>query len=154
VFSLLPPDNATGNYTKVAQHIPVKILFESKLDERVRPGMALTFGAFLQVARLFGGQAGATVIQRVVNQRELFHSHQLGYALSGADPLSDERLRVLNAGLLGASNGADDAQQRALALLGSEVRQQATTLAYADGFVAIVIALHRLPLGVAADEAE
>jgi membrane fusion protein (multidrug efflux system) len=42
VFSLLPPDNATGNYTKVAQRIPVKIVFESKqLDARVRPGMSV-----------------------------------------------------------------------------------------------------------------
>ena len=27
-FALLPPDNATGNYTKVVQRIPVKIAFE------------------------------------------------------------------------------------------------------------------------------
>ena len=27
-FSLLPPDNATGNFTKVVQRIPVKIVFE------------------------------------------------------------------------------------------------------------------------------
>jgi DHA2 family multidrug resistance protein len=108
--------------------------------EQVHLPEALTFGAFLQVARLFGGQVGTTLVQRFVNQRELFHSHQLGYAINGADPASDERLRALSAGLLAASNGADDAQQRALSLLGAEVRQQATTLAYADGFVLIVIA--------------
>ncbi|MCW5481730.1 HlyD family efflux transporter periplasmic adaptor subunit, partial [Pseudomonas aeruginosa] len=28
-FSLLPPDNATGNFTKVVQRIPVKIVFEA-----------------------------------------------------------------------------------------------------------------------------
>ncbi|RYG02844.1 MAG: HlyD family secretion protein [Caulobacteraceae bacterium] len=27
-FALLPPDNATGNFTKVVQRVPVKILFE------------------------------------------------------------------------------------------------------------------------------
>jgi membrane fusion protein (multidrug efflux system) len=31
-FSLLPPENATGNYVKVVQRIPVKILFDQVLD--------------------------------------------------------------------------------------------------------------------------
>jgi membrane fusion protein (multidrug efflux system) len=31
-FSLLPPENATGNYVKVVQRIPVKILFDQSLD--------------------------------------------------------------------------------------------------------------------------
>jgi len=43
IFSLLPPDNATGNFTKIAQRIPVKIVFDgSGLDERVRAGMSAT----------------------------------------------------------------------------------------------------------------
>jgi membrane fusion protein (multidrug efflux system) len=43
VFSLLPPDNATGNFTKIAQRIPVKIVFDDRaLDERLRPGMSAT----------------------------------------------------------------------------------------------------------------
>lgn len=42
-FSLLPPENATGNYVKVVQRIPVKIVFEpGELKERVlRPGMSV-----------------------------------------------------------------------------------------------------------------
>src|SRR5262245_48460521 len=42
-FALLPPDNATGNYTKVAQRIPVKIVLDPdpKLAERLRPGMSV-----------------------------------------------------------------------------------------------------------------
>jgi membrane fusion protein (multidrug efflux system) len=32
-FSLLPPDNATGNFTKVVQRVPVKITFDSLSDE-------------------------------------------------------------------------------------------------------------------------
>ena len=43
VFSLLPPDNATGNFTKIAQRIPVKIVLDDRaLDERLRPGMSAT----------------------------------------------------------------------------------------------------------------
>jgi membrane fusion protein (multidrug efflux system) len=44
-FALLPPDNASGNFTKVVQRVPVKILFESgELDgvrEQVRPGLSV-----------------------------------------------------------------------------------------------------------------
>jgi membrane fusion protein (multidrug efflux system) len=42
-FSLLPPDNATGNFTKIVQRVPVKLVFEggSKLVGRLRPGMSV-----------------------------------------------------------------------------------------------------------------
>jgi membrane fusion protein (multidrug efflux system) len=42
-YSLLPPENATGNYVKVVQRIPVKILFEKGQDEEhlLRPGMSV-----------------------------------------------------------------------------------------------------------------
>ncbi|MFQ6575602.1 HlyD family secretion protein [Pseudomonas sp. UM16] len=43
-FSLLPPDNATGNFTKVVQRIPVKLTFaaDNPLNGRIRPGMSVT----------------------------------------------------------------------------------------------------------------
>ena len=31
-FSLLPPQNATGNYVKVIQRVPVKILFDEPIN--------------------------------------------------------------------------------------------------------------------------
>jgi membrane fusion protein (multidrug efflux system) len=42
-FSLLPPENATGNYVKVVQRIPVRIVFEpgQDPDHRLRPGMSV-----------------------------------------------------------------------------------------------------------------
>jgi membrane fusion protein, multidrug efflux system len=40
-FALLPPDNATGNFTKVVQRIPVKITLESA-EADLRPGMSVT----------------------------------------------------------------------------------------------------------------
>ena len=41
-FALLPPDNATGNYTKVVQRIPVKIaLDDSGLTARLQPGLSV-----------------------------------------------------------------------------------------------------------------
>lgn len=42
-YSLLPPENATGNYVKVVQRIPVKIVFEKGQDPQhlLRPGMSV-----------------------------------------------------------------------------------------------------------------
>ncbi len=42
-FSLLPPDNATGNFTKIVQRVPVKIVFpfNKALVGRIRPGMSV-----------------------------------------------------------------------------------------------------------------
>jgi membrane fusion protein (multidrug efflux system) len=52
-FALLPPDNATGNFTKVVQRVPVKIVFfsgQANLD-RLRPG-------FSAVVTVHTGKAG------------------------------------------------------------------------------------------------
>jgi membrane fusion protein (multidrug efflux system) len=41
-FALLPPDNATGNFTKIVQRIPVRIvLTDGGLEGRLRPGMSV-----------------------------------------------------------------------------------------------------------------
>jgi len=41
-FALLPPDNATGNFTKVVQRIPVKIAFDdANLASSLRPGLSV-----------------------------------------------------------------------------------------------------------------
>lgn len=42
-FSLLPPDNATGNYVKVVQRVPVKIKIEADKETmaKLRPGMSV-----------------------------------------------------------------------------------------------------------------
>jgi membrane fusion protein (multidrug efflux system) len=43
VFSLLPPDNATGNFTKIVQRLPVRILVPAEIAEQsvLRPGMSV-----------------------------------------------------------------------------------------------------------------
>src|SRR5207237_7464735 len=42
-FSLLPPENATGNYVKVVQRVPVKIVLEpgQDPDHLLRPGLSV-----------------------------------------------------------------------------------------------------------------
>ena len=43
-FSLLPAENATGNFVKVVQRVPVKIVLDAGQDpeRRLRPGMSVT----------------------------------------------------------------------------------------------------------------
>jgi membrane fusion protein, multidrug efflux system len=49
-FSLLPPENATGNYVKVVQRLPVRILFQPGQDpgHLLHPGMSVEPTVWLQ----------------------------------------------------------------------------------------------------------
>jgi membrane fusion protein, multidrug efflux system len=50
LFSLFPPENATGNYVKIVQRIPVKIVLDpgENGDRRLRPGMNIVPEVYLQ----------------------------------------------------------------------------------------------------------
>lgn len=50
LFSLLPPENATGNYVKIVQRVPVKIVLEpgANRERRLRPGMNVTPKVYLR----------------------------------------------------------------------------------------------------------
>jgi membrane fusion protein, multidrug efflux system len=50
IFSLLPPENATGNYVKIVQRVPVKIVLEpgENADRQLRPGMNVEAKVYLQ----------------------------------------------------------------------------------------------------------
>jgi membrane fusion protein, multidrug efflux system len=50
VFSLLPPENATGNYVKIVQRVPVKIVLEpgENRDHQLRPGMNVEAKVYVQ----------------------------------------------------------------------------------------------------------
>ena len=52
-FSLLPPENATGNYVKVVQRVPVKIVLEpgQDPDHQLRPGMSVVPTIFTKSSR-------------------------------------------------------------------------------------------------------
>jgi membrane fusion protein (multidrug efflux system) len=43
VTSLLPPENATGNFVKIVQRLPVRVRFKKNQDglDRLRPGMSV-----------------------------------------------------------------------------------------------------------------
>jgi membrane fusion protein (multidrug efflux system) len=50
LFSLLPPENATGNYVKIVQRVPVKIVVEpgENRDRQLRPGMNVVPDVYLR----------------------------------------------------------------------------------------------------------
>jgi len=50
LFSLLPPENATGNYVKIVQRVPVKLVLEpgENHDRQLRPGMNCVPDVYLQ----------------------------------------------------------------------------------------------------------
>ena len=101
------------------------------------PINVLTYSAFIHTVRLFGGELGTAVMQRVITLRERFHSNLIGLHIDAGNWLTSERLRMLTGGVSADSTGMDEAQKRAVALLGGQVRQQAYTLAYMDGFMII-----------------
>ncbi len=54
VFSLLPPDNATGNFTKIVQRLPVRISVPAAVADqgRMRPGMSVVVSVNTKAAAL------------------------------------------------------------------------------------------------------
>ena len=102
-----------------------------------RPFDVLTFSAFNHCIRLFGGEAGSAFMQHFIAVREKFHSNMIGLHVEAGNWLTDERLRLLTGGVSSNSAGTDEAQRRSAALLGGQIRQQAYTLAYMDGFMII-----------------
>jgi membrane fusion protein (multidrug efflux system) len=51
-FALLPPENATGNFTKIVQRVPVKIVLDpqSPLHDRLRPGLSVVSSVDVKAA--------------------------------------------------------------------------------------------------------
>jgi DHA2 family multidrug resistance protein len=95
---------------------------------------AATFSGLMHFIRLFGGQVGVAFMTHVLTVRERFHSNLLGLHVSAGNGITNERLQALTAGLLPKSAGADEAQRRAMGILGVQVRAQAYTMATSDGF--------------------
>jgi membrane fusion protein (multidrug efflux system) len=81
-FSLLPPDNATGNFTKIVQRVPVRIALPARdpLASLLRPGLSVTVTVHTRAEALHevGGPIGAVAAEPA--------------AASGADrPCADRR---------------------------------------------------------------
>ncbi len=61
-FSVLPPENATGNFTKIVQRVPVRILLDGDASElgRLRPGLSVYADVDLRQDNGRPGSAGKT----------------------------------------------------------------------------------------------
>jgi membrane fusion protein (multidrug efflux system) len=60
VFSLLPPDNATGNFTKIVQRLPVRIHLPASVTSQrlLRPGMSVVVGVNTKATAVAGNGVG------------------------------------------------------------------------------------------------
>jgi len=103
------------------------------------PINVLTYSAFIHCVRLFGGELGTAVMQRLVSVREQFHSNMIGLHIDSGSWLTSERVGALAQGLFPGSAGGPDAQARAALVLGGQVKVQAYVLAYSDGYIAIAL---------------
>jgi MFS transporter, DHA2 family, multidrug resistance protein len=98
---------------------------------------AATISGFMHFIRIFGGQVGVAIMTRFISVREKFHSNILGFHVQAGSWLTDDRVRMLSAGVSPGSTGPEEAQHRAVAILSQQVRAQAYTLATTDGFILI-----------------
>jgi len=102
------------------------------------PVNLLTYSSFIHCVRLFGGEAGTAMMQRLVSVREKFHSNMIGLHVDAGNWLTSERLSALSRALLPTS-GSEEAQQRAAVTLGGQIKLQAYALAYSDGYLMIAL---------------
>lgn len=103
------------------------------------PADALTIGALLQVARLFGGELGTAFMQTWVRVREQLHSALVGLHVASTSPGAADRLAQYTAAMGLHTADPGQAAARAQRLLSSTVATQANVLAYADGFLAAAV---------------
>jgi DHA2 family multidrug resistance protein len=104
-----------------------------------RPADVLTFAGFFQVVRLFGGEAGSSLLSRFIAIREQFHSNALGLHVQLGSSATNQRLIGFRAALCPRSSGLAMATGRAAGLVALQVRQQAFTLAISDSFLLIAM---------------
>jgi DHA2 family multidrug resistance protein len=118
------------------------------------PADALTAGALLQIARLFGGEIGTAFMQTFVRVREQIHSNLVGLHVQGLAEGTADRLAAYQHAVAARTADLGSASARATKLLATAVAQQASVLAYIDGFLAaaagafaclLLVALMRRP---------
>lgn len=85
VFSLLPPQNATGNWIKIVQRVPVRIELEEEYDEH----HPLPFGASLEVSVDTHDRSGPAIATAAATE-PVASADLYGFQQEGADQLVAE----------------------------------------------------------------
>src|SRR5262249_43222140 len=102
----------------------------------IRPQDALTFGAVIQTARLFGGEVGTAFVTTLARVREQVASNLIGLHVQAGDASVVQRVGAYGAASTRTFDPAG-AAQRGETLLGNVVRAAATTQAVMDGFAVL-----------------
>jgi DHA2 family multidrug resistance protein len=104
----------------------------------INPAQAMTFGAMIQIARLFGGEAGLAFIATSVRHSAQHASNIIGqHVVAGAGDVAS-RLQGY-AAAVGADSDATTGAARASSLLAQAVRTAANTQAIIDGFAVMAL---------------
>jgi membrane fusion protein (multidrug efflux system) len=77
VFSLLPPENATGNWVKVVQRVPVKILLDETPPEDKQLRMGLSVEAAIDVSDTTGPLLSSQLQRQFEKARQYQHEHPM-----------------------------------------------------------------------------
>src|SRR5271170_5687022 len=102
----------------------------------LKPQDALTFGAVLQTARLFGGEMGSAFVTTLARVREQVASNLIGLHVQTGDPQVIQRLSAYGAATTKVIDPVGAATRGELAL-GNVVRVAANTQAVIDCFVVV-----------------
>lgn len=117
--------------------------------QHLKPAEAVAFGALLQTARLFGGELGTAGLALSSRKFEHAYSNAMGDHVGAYDPLMQERVQGYASAVTASSQGTGTADALANGLLGSAMRAQSYTLAYAEVFrIAAIVAVVALAIAL------
>lgn len=105
----------------------------------LKPSEAQQASGLINLSRQLGGSFGIAVLGTYLTRKTAQHHADLVTNLYAGNPLFEERLRALTAGMLAKGFAFAEAQQRAYALIEGQVRRQATMLAYNDCWLFILV---------------
>lgn len=103
------------------------------------PSEAQQASGLINLARQLGGSFGIAVLGTYLTRRTALHHADLVTNAYAGNPLLEQRLRGLSAGLAARGYDAAEAQLRALALVDRQVTRQAAMLAYNDCWMFILV---------------
>jgi DHA2 family multidrug resistance protein len=100
----------------------------------LKPSEAQQAAGLINLSRQLGGSFGIAVLASYVTTHTQIHRVDLLGSVGATDPLVQERLRSLTAGLVARGQTLGAARQGALALLDGQVMRQAAMLSYNDAW--------------------
>jgi len=115
--------------------VPLSVATLSNLDKKdIASGSGLyTF------MRQTGGSFGIAILVTFLKQREVFHRSILSEHLHALNPLTTQRLQLLERGLLARGVNPESANTVALTLLDHSVTRQAQLLSFSDAFLLVAL---------------